>query len=69
MATNKVKLNIAGAQYSVLSEEDEKYVQLLGKELDLKMAEVMKAYGFDVKTMTGSSCVAELMKMYQEWTK
>ena len=24
---------------------------------------VMKAYGFDVKTMTESSCVAELMKM------
>ena len=43
MATNKVKLNIAGAQYSVLSEEDEKYVQLLGKELDLKMAEIMKS--------------------------
>ena len=42
MATNKVKLNIAGAQYSVLSEEDEKYVQLLGKELDTKMAGIMK---------------------------
>lgn len=26
---------------------------------------VMKAYGFDVKTMTESSCVAELMKMYK----
>ena len=30
---------------------------------------VMKAYGFDVKTMTESECVAELMKMYQELTK
>jgi len=30
---------------------------------------VMKAYGFDVKTMTESTCVAELMKMYQELTK
>lgn len=30
---------------------------------------VMKAYGFDVKTMTESSCVAELMKMYQKLTK
>lgn len=29
---------------------------------------VMKAYGFDVKTMTESSCVAELMKMYQNLT-
>ncbi len=30
---------------------------------------VMRAYGFDIKTMTESSCVAELMKMYQELTK
>lgn len=27
---------------------------------------VMQAYGFDVKTMTESRCVAELMKMYKE---
>ena len=30
---------------------------------------VMQAYGFDVKTMTERTCVAELMKMYQELTK
>ncbi len=30
---------------------------------------VMQAYGFDVKTMTESTCVAELMKMYQEMVK
>ena len=30
---------------------------------------VMQAYGFDVKSMTESACVAELMKMYQELTK
>lgn len=30
---------------------------------------VMQAYGFDVKTMTESSCVAELMKMYQKLSK
>lgn len=29
---------------------------------------VMQAYGFYVKTMTESSCVAELMKMYKEMT-
>ena len=29
---------------------------------------VMQVYGFDVKTMTESTCVAELMKMYQEMT-
>ena len=27
---------------------------------------VMQAYGFDVKTMSESSCVAELMRMYKE---
>ena len=27
---------------------------------------VMKAYGFDIKTTTEESCVAELMKMYQQ---
>lgn len=26
----------------------------------------MQAYGFSVKSMTESSCVAELMKMYQK---
>ena len=30
---------------------------------------VMQAYGFDIKTMTESSCVAELMKMYQALTE
>lgn len=30
---------------------------------------VMQAYGFDIKTTTESSCVAELMKMYQKLTK
>lgn len=30
---------------------------------------VMRAYGFDVKTTTESTCVAELMKLYQELVK
>ena len=30
---------------------------------------VMKAYGFNIKEMSESDCVAELMKMYQEMTK
>lgn len=30
---------------------------------------VMQAYGFDIKTTTESSCVAELMKMYQKLIK
>lgn len=42
MAANKVKLTIAGADYSILAEDDTRYVQLLGKELDTKMAGIMK---------------------------
>ena len=30
---------------------------------------VMQAYGFSIKDMTESKCVAELMRMYQELTK
>lgn len=30
---------------------------------------VMRAYGFDIKIMTESTCVAELMKMYQKLTE
>ena len=30
---------------------------------------VMLAYGFSVKDMTESKCVAELMKMYQQLTQ
>ncbi|MBR5775475.1 MAG: methylase [Bacteroidaceae bacterium] len=30
---------------------------------------VMQAYGFDVKTMTESLCVAELFKLYQKMTE
>ena len=29
---------------------------------------VMQAYGFDIKTTTEASCVAELMKLYQQLT-
>lgn len=42
MERNKVKLNIGGAEYSVLTEDDVKYVQELGKELDRALTQVMK---------------------------
>lgn len=29
---------------------------------------VMQAYGFNIKTTTETSCVAELMRMYQKLT-
>ena len=31
--------------------------------------DVMRAYGFDIKTTTETSCVAELMRMYQKLTQ
>ena len=30
---------------------------------------VMRAYGFDIKTTTETTCVAELMKLYQKLTE
>lgn len=42
MERNKVKLSIGGAEYSVLTEDDVKYVQELGKELDRALTQVMK---------------------------
>lgn len=43
MAVNKVKLNIGGTDYSILAEDDVKYVQELGKELDIAFSKIMKA--------------------------
>ncbi|WP_262987318.1 hypothetical protein [Prevotella sp. ne3005] len=36
---------------------------------DDKPCSVMAAYGFPIKTMTESQCVAELFKLYQQLTK
>lgn len=43
MAVNKVKLRIGGTEYSILAEDDVKYVQELGKELDRAFTKIMKA--------------------------
>ncbi|MBQ7117268.1 MAG: cell division protein ZapA [Clostridia bacterium] len=43
MAVNKVKLSIGGTEYSILAEDDVKYVQELGKELDRAFTKIMKA--------------------------
>lgn len=42
MAANKIKLHIAGAEYTIIAEDDAKYVQSLGKALDMKMANIIK---------------------------
>ena len=44
------------------------YPELLTAHQDNDRA-VMQAYGFNVKTMTESQCVAELFKLYKEKTK
>lgn len=38
----------------------------LRKAHQLNDRAVMQAYSFDVKTMTESTCVAELMKLYKD---
>lgn len=43
MAVNKVKLTIGGTEYSILAEDDVKYVQELGKELDRAFTKIMKS--------------------------
>lgn len=43
MAANKVKLSIGGAEYTIIAEDDARYVQSLGKELDRALAAIMKA--------------------------
>lgn len=43
MATNKVRISVAGAEYSIISEEEPKYVKDLGRELDRAIIKIMKA--------------------------
>ena len=42
MAATKIKLYIAGVEYSIIAEDDVKYVQELGKDLDRALTKIMK---------------------------
>ena len=42
MANNKIKLYIAGVEYSIIAEDDVKYVQELGRDLDRALTKIMK---------------------------
>ena len=42
MVRNKVKLNIAGAEYAIVTEDDVKYVSELGKDVDRAINQTMK---------------------------
>ena len=42
MAATKIKLNIAGVEYSIITEDDIRYVQELGRDLDRTITKIMK---------------------------
>ena len=42
MAATKIKLSIAGVEYSIIAEDDVKYVQELGRDLDRALTKIMK---------------------------
>jgi len=42
MEKNKVKLSICGVDYFITTDDDGKYIQTLGDELDLKMNRLMR---------------------------
>ena len=63
-----VRAKYTGTSLADLYDEVTMPVELRKAHKDNDRA-VMQAYGFDVKTMTESQCVAELFKMYQELTK
>lgn len=42
MEKNRVKLVVGGAEYTVLAEDDAKYVQELGKEVDNALTEIIR---------------------------
>ena len=46
MERNKVKFNIAGSEYAVITEDDVKYVKELAKEIDKAINQVMKESPF-----------------------
>ena len=42
MAATKIKLTIAGVEQSIIAEDDVKYVQELGRDLDRALTKIMK---------------------------
>ena len=43
MSKNRVRLNIAGSIYTILSEENENYVRSVGDEIDKKINQIKKS--------------------------
>ena len=42
MTTNKIKLNIVGTEYSIVSDEPVSYMTELGMQIDKEMREIMQ---------------------------
>ena len=42
MEKNRVRINVAGSTYTILSEEEESYVKAIGEEVDKKISEIKK---------------------------
>lgn len=66
MEKNKVKLNIGGAEYAIITEEDVKYVRDLGREVDNALAQVMKQ---NPKTSTTQAAVLLALDYADEYKK
>lgn len=43
MSKNRVRVNIAGSSYTILSEESEDYVHSIGEEVDAKISDIKKS--------------------------
>ena len=63
------ELNHMSADIDIILSTNRKSIEISEGMLNAIRANdraVMQAYGFDIKNMTESTCVAELMKMYQK---
>ena len=66
MVRNKVKLTIAGADYSIITEDDAQYVAELGKEVDRAITKTMKE---NPKISTTQAAVLTTLQFADEFKK
>lgn len=66
MNRNKVRLSIAGGDYSLITEDDPKYIQALGKDVDLAIAKLMKE---NSRISTTQAAVLTTLQYADEWHK
>ena len=66
MVRNKIKLSIAGADYSIITEDDVNYVSELGKEVDRAISKTMKE---NPKVSTTQAAVLTTLMYADEFKK